>query len=133
MTTDTLTVTYGCPVCGHEMPPRVKPDDAADCPECEEFPYDAHGNLVHRDMAPINVLVDAPSEIEVWAWHAIDGMGGMRSMEYHEMAVSQYDDKLSAALWILRCLGNNPSPETQDVVDAIVERRQELAQKAGTR
>lgn len=126
-TAESRTVTYGCPVCGHEMPPRVTPDTAQDCPECGEFPYDAKGNLCHPDARPINVLVDDPSEIEVWAWNMIDGSDGMRSVEYHEWAISQYDDKLSAAMWILRCLGNDRSPEAQAVVDAIVDRRKELA------
>lgn len=63
------------------------------------------------------------SVIEGWCADIILGSGGLHDFERHEMATPNCDRDVAVAAWVVRCLGNGTSAETQAVVDAIVARR----------
>lgn len=63
------------------------------------------------------------TDIEKYCNEIINGTGGLHDFEYYEMATSNVDRDVAVAIWAVKCLGNDPSPEARAVVDAIVERR----------
>ena len=60
----------------------------------------------------------------------INGTGGLRDFERHELAAENYDHDVCVALWTIRCLANPRNESSGPVLDAIIQRR-EIALRGG--
>ena len=69
-------------------------------------------------------------DIMKWCEDIITGTGGLHDFERRELAVPKCDRDVAIAAWVIRCLGNGDN-ESGKVVDAIVARREELAEQRG--
>lgn len=67
--------------------------------------------------------------ITEWVNQVINGPGGMNEFEAHEMVMWNDTERVSAAIWVLRCLANPACYGSEEVLQAIQERRAELRQR----
>lgn len=65
-------------------------------------------------------------DIAEWIKRCIEGTGGLLSFEKHEMAVRLASDEVVAADWIIRCLANPNNEGSGDVLQAIIQRREDI-------
>ena len=54
------------------------------------------------------------------------GVGGYQDFKYYEMAVPKDDADVALVIWVLKCLANPRNTISGDVLDAILQRRDEL-------
>lgn len=62
-----------------------------------------------------------------WIKKCIEGTGGLLNYERYEWAIRNDTDEMTAASWIIRCLANPKSEGSEEVLQAIIERRKELS------
>lgn len=60
----------------------------------------------------------------------ITGVGGLHDFERYELATPNCDKDVATAAWVIRCLANPKNPDSEMVLNAIIERRKEMAQNA---
>lgn len=68
-----------------------------------------------------------PDFIYEWIKKCIEGTGGLLNYEKYEWAIRNDTDEMTAACWIIRCLANPESKGSEEVLQAIIERRKELS------
>jgi len=61
--------------------------------------------------------------IEEFAIDIIHGKGGLHDYERYLRADFPYSDRVTGAVWALRVLGNPSREGSQEILDAIIERR----------
>lgn len=64
-------------------------------------------------------------DIAKWCRDIIEGPGGMNDYEKYEMAIWNDSERVAAAAWVLRCLANPECKGSQEVLAAILTRREE--------
>ena len=64
-------------------------------------------------------------KISTWVHRVIDGPGGLRSFEDHEMAEPTVNRDEAVAAWIIRCLANAKCAGSDYVIDEIIKHRQD--------
>ncbi len=64
-------------------------------------------------------------DIADFATEIIEGVGGMNDFEKYELAAWGCSDRVAAADWTLRCLANPRCKGSQEVIEAILARRNE--------
>jgi len=55
----------------------------------------------------------------------ITGVGGLHDFEYYEMATPNYDRDVVVAIWVMKCLANPLCDGSDEVIQAIIEKRKE--------
>lgn len=63
-----------------------------------------------------------------WIKNVIEGSGGLLDYERHEWAVRNYSDEITAAIWVIKCLGNPKCEGSAEVLKAILDRRKEMGE-----
>jgi len=63
------------------------------------------------------------ADIMAWCESTIKGL---RVYEYHEVATPNCDRDVAVAAWVVRCLANPDNADSQAILDAINERRDEV-------
>lgn len=66
---------------------------------------------------------DGQISIAGWIHEMIEGSGGMNDFEAHELVIWHEDERVAAARWIIRCLGNPRCAGSDEVLQAIMQRR----------
>ena len=66
-------------------------------------------------------------DIMTYCEKIITGVGGLHDFERYELAVPNVDRDVATAAWVIRCLANPKSEGSQQVLEAILERRRELS------
>lgn len=69
----------------------------------------------------------AEKEFDINAW-INRRLNGLFVMERYELAVRLGSDEFCASSWIIRCLANPKCEGSQEVLDAIAERRKEVSE-----
>lgn len=75
------------------------------------------------------VMADAEFDIAGWCQQMIEGGGGMNVYEERELATWPKGERIGAAEWIVRCLGNPRCEGSAEVLKAIIVNRQRVANK----
>jgi len=70
--------------------------------------------------------------IDDFAQRIIEGPTGLNAYEAHELAIWPTSDRVAAAVWTLKCLANPECPDSDEVIAAILARRQELKRNLTT-
>lgn len=65
-------------------------------------------------------------DIAGWIKRCIEGTSGLLSFEKYELAVRLESDEVVAADWIIRCLANPNNEGSEDVLQAIIQRREDI-------
>jgi hypothetical protein len=74
-----------------------------------------------------NILLESwrnPVDLNKWCDAVINGVGGWKSYEYHEMIV-YVDRDLEIAKWVVRCLASQHCEKAGEVLLAIVAQREQ--------
>lgn len=66
------------------------------------------------------------SDLHQFCQDIITGTGGLHDFERDEFAIRNGEPDVAVAEWVIRCLGNNPDPKVDAVLEAIMERRRAL-------
>lgn len=64
-------------------------------------------------------------EIDEWVNRIINGIGGFKSWEEHEIVIHNSREE-SIAAFVIRCLANPQCKGSRDVIDAIIAQREKL-------
>lgn len=64
--------------------------------------------------------------IDEWIEKIVNGSGGFVDFENHEWPVYHNSREYSIAAFVVRCLANPKLEGSQEVLDAIIERRKEI-------
>ncbi len=46
----------------------------------------------------------------------LEGVGGLDDYEYHEMATMNTRREIGVAIWVVKCIGNNPDSELSKAI-----------------
>lgn len=77
-------------------------------------------------METVNKLNVAPADVDIAEWvdKIINGSGGLKSFEYHEIVQWNCDRDVAIARWVIRCLANIGCKNSGKVIDAIIKQRE---------
>lgn len=64
-----------------------------------------------------------------WCRRIIEGVGGMNDYEKYETVIWHVPDRVAVADWTIRCLANPKCEGSQEILEAIIERRKEQSAK----
>lgn len=65
--------------------------------------------------------------LEEFSERIITGVGGLHDYERCEMATPKYDRDVATVIWAIKCLANPKCKGSEEVLQAIIDRRKSLA------
>lgn len=71
-------------------------------------------------------MSDNKNFVSDWCQQIIEGVGGMNDYEQYEMVIWNQPERIAVADWVVRCLANPRCEGSEEVLQAIQERRSEL-------
>lgn len=88
------------------------------CPVCPETEINT---LMENDTCPTCGYVyrrKVESPVEQACIDLIEAAGGLDDYEYYEMATMTTRREIGVAMWVVRCIGNNPDSELAQQIKA---------------
>lgn len=79
------------------------------------------------------VIEKVYDSLPAWCRDVIEGSGGMNDYERHEWVVWHVPERVAAATWAVRCLGETRCPGSAAVMRHLNRQRRRAAYRTGVR